>query len=114
MLSRASSPSSAASIAAAFRRRAPVGVEPIDSRTAHVRVWAPRASRVHVVTESGERTALDREDDGYFSGAFEGSAGDRYRFKLDDEEKLYPDPASRFQPEGPHGPSEIVDPRSFP
>ena len=77
-------------------------------------MWAPRASRVHVVTESGETTALDREDDGYFSGAFKASAGDRYRFKLDDDDTLYPDPASRFQPEGPHGPSEIIDPRAFP
>jgi maltooligosyltrehalose trehalohydrolase len=66
------------------------------------------------VTESGETTALDREDDGYFSGAFKASAGDRYRFKLDDDDTLYPDPASRFQPEGPHGPSEIIDPRAFP
>jgi maltooligosyltrehalose trehalohydrolase len=108
MLSRASS------IAPTFRRRVPIGVEPIDSQTAHVRVWAPRASRVQVVTESGERTALDREDDGYFSGAFKGSTGDRYRLKLDDDDTLYPDPASRFQPEGPHGPSEIIDPRAFP
>ena len=38
-------------------------------------------------------------------------AGDRYRFRLDDAETLYPDPASRYQPEGPHGPSVIVDPR---
>ena len=41
------------------------------------------------------------------------SAGDRYGFLLDDDEKPLPDPASRFQPEGPHGPSEIIDPRGF-
>ena len=35
-----------------------------------------------------------------------------YRFRLDGENS-YPDPASRFQPEGPHGPSQIVDPAAF-
>ena len=38
----------------------------------------------------------------------------RYRFRLDGEPTLYPDPASRFQPDGPHGPSQIVDARAFP
>ena len=37
----------------------------------------------------------------------------RYRFRLDQGEAALPDPASRFQPEGPHGPSEIVDPGDF-
>ena len=46
----APSPSSASSVASAFRRRLPIGAEPIDSATVHVRVWAPRVSRVQVVT----------------------------------------------------------------
>jgi maltooligosyltrehalose trehalohydrolase len=113
MTDSASSPSSAGSLAASFRRRSPIGAEPIDSRTAHLRVWAPRVDCVEVVTQAGDRTLLHREDGGYFSGVFNASIGDRYGFKLDDDEKLYPDPASRFQPEGPHGPSEIIDPRTF-
>ena len=58
---------------------------------------------------------LDREHDGYFSAlAKDGKAGQRYRFRLDgDNRRLFPDPASRFQPEGPYGPSQIVDPHSF-
>jgi maltooligosyltrehalose trehalohydrolase len=40
-------------------------------------------------------------------------AGDRYRYEIDGG-STFPDPASRFQPEGVHGPSEIVDPRRFP
>src|SRR4026209_1359649 len=107
----ASIPSATLPVASLFRRRLPIGAEPIDARTAHVRVWAPRPSRVEVGTESGERTALIRDGDGYFAGVFTASPGDRFRFKLDDDETLYPDPASRFQPEGPHGPSQIVDPR---
>src|SRR5439155_923723 len=39
--------------------------------------------------------------------------GARYRFRLDGGPALYPDPASRFQPDGPHGPSQVVDPRPF-
>ena len=78
-----------------------------------MRVWAPRASRVEIVLTSGAATPLERETSGYFHGLVTASAGDRYRFRLDDDPRLYPDPASRFQPEGPHGPSEIVDPSAF-
>ena len=60
----------------------------------------------------GGRSAL-AADLTAISPALAARAGDRYQFQLDDDEKLYPDPASRFQPEGPHGPSEIVDPAAF-
>ena len=61
----------------------------------------------------GDRFPLSRESDGYFSGLVPGlRTGAHYRFELDGEGP-YPDPASRFQPEGPHGPSEVVDPSSF-
>jgi maltooligosyltrehalose trehalohydrolase len=57
---------------------------------------------------------LTPEDQGYFSGEVpEAGAGTLYRFRLDGDEALYPDPASRFQPEGPHGPSQVVDPGEF-
>lgn len=98
---------------ASFRRRLPIGAELAGSGTAHVRVWAPHAARVDVVSRGGEHAALTREDGGYFSGTIAASAGYRYQFTLDEDEKLYPDPASRFQPDGPHGLSEIVDPAAF-
>ncbi len=78
-----------------------------------MRVWAPRVTRVEVVLVSGATTALDRESHGYFSGLVNARAGDRYRFRLDGRDHLLPDPASRYQPEGPHGPSEIIDPCTF-
>ena len=54
---------------------------------------------------------LTAEEDGYFSGTcMEAQPGSLYRFRLDDGKELFPDPASRFQPEGPHGPSCVVDP----
>lgn len=56
---------------------------------------------------------LEPEGNGYFSGLVrQGVAGDRYRYRLDGGE-AYPDPASRFQPDGPHGPSEVIDPSAF-
>jgi maltooligosyltrehalose trehalohydrolase len=58
---------------------------------------------------------LKREPEGYHSGLVaKAKAGVRYRLRLDEDPILvYPDPASRFQPDGPHGPSEVIDP-SFP
>lgn len=78
-----------------------------------MRVWAPSASRVEAVLVSGAATSLNREEHGYFSGVIAANAGDRYQFRIDGGDRLYPDPASRFQPDGPHGVSEIVDPGSF-
>jgi maltooligosyltrehalose trehalohydrolase len=62
----------------------------------------------------GKELMLSAEEGGYFSGSAAGNAvGMRYRYRLDGGNSLYPDPASRFQPEGPHGPSQIVDPDGF-
>jgi maltooligosyltrehalose trehalohydrolase len=56
---------------------------------------------------------LDAEEGGYFSGYLpEATDGTRYRYQLDGAE-IYPDPVARFQPEGPHGPSQVVDPSRF-
>src|SRR6185295_51572 len=50
----------------------------------------------------------------YFSGLVAEAAADSlYRFRLDDETMLFPDPASRYQPQGVHGPSQVVDPSAF-
>ena len=94
-------------------RRLPIGAE-VTSDGVHFRVWAPKASSVDVMLDGGVAHGLSREPDGYFSGLVRGlAAGARYRFRLDGDSLHLPDPASRFQPEGPHGPSEIVDPARF-
>ena len=99
------------------RRRLPVGAEVAPDGGVHFRVWAPRRRRVEVVFETEGRqaaTELQEEDGGYFSAHVRGTGdGTLYRFRLDGEDYLYPDPASRFQPEGPHGPSRVVDPSKF-
>jgi len=93
-------------------RRLPVGVEVIGADTVHARVWAPAAREISIVLD-GREVPLRAETDGYFSVQAEGKAGARYGFRVNNSERLYPDPASRFQPEGPHGLSEIVDPGAF-
>ena len=95
-------------------RRRPIGAELIEGDGVHFRVWAPRRERVTLVVERGPEVVLAPETGGYFAGACAtAKAGTRYRFRLDDDALLVPDPASRFQPEGPHGPSEVIDPRAF-
>src|SRR6058998_16344 len=100
------------------QRRYPIGAEVIGKDQTHFRVWAPRAREIDVVLEDGAGSkpifyALTSEPGGYFSGAGNAGAGTHYRFRVNGREKFYPDPASRFQPEGPHGPSCVVDPRQF-
>lgn len=99
-------------------RRFPIGAEAADAGT-HFRIWAPKARRVAVVVDDGSGVPagdreLEREEEGYFAGLLEGiGAATRYWVRLDERTRLLPDPASRFQPEGPHGPSQVVDPRAF-
>jgi maltooligosyltrehalose trehalohydrolase len=99
------------------QRRLPVGADIVRDRGVAFRVWAPRRSRVDVVLESAAApriVPLTPERDGYFTGdVADASAGTRYRYRLEGEGVGYPDPASRFQPEGPHGASQVVDPAAF-
>jgi maltooligosyltrehalose trehalohydrolase len=74
-------------------------------------VWAPRASRVdvHVVSPVDRLIPLESTSGGYFQARVEAIApGTRYLYRLNAATDR-PDPASRFQPDGVHGPSEIVD-----
>jgi maltooligosyltrehalose trehalohydrolase len=77
-----------------------------------VRVWAQNASVVDVVVDA-RASRLDPIGDGWFAGVVRGAAGSRYGFQLDRNPRAYPDPASRFQPGGPHGLSEVIDPSRY-
>ncbi len=105
-----------------YKRRYPIGAELISKTETHFRVWAPKAQSLDVVLEEkrGQDAdtpptffSLEKEKGGYFSGIAQAGAGCLYRFRVDQNEKSYPDPASRFQPAGPHGPSAVVDPATF-
>src|SRR5262249_4252005 len=99
-----------------------IGAGVLPQGGTYFRVWAPRRHTVEVVIEGGaERNRDDQvsleltpEGPAYSSAVIQQvGAGDLYRFRLDGGAQLYPDPASRYQPEGPHGPSQIVDPARF-
>jgi maltooligosyltrehalose trehalohydrolase len=101
------------------QRRLAVGAEVLPEGGVHFRLWAPRCQRVTAVfgKGDGERNCaaaiaveLHRDAQGYFSGlAPQARPGMLYRFRIDGGETLIPDPVSRFQPNGPHGPSMVID-----
>ncbi len=90
-----------------------IGAEVCDGGVSF-RVWAPNGRKVSVVLEpSGFRCPLRPETDGYFSEFVPNiESGQLYRFFVD-EQGPFPDPASRFQPSGPFGPSQVVDEARF-
>ena len=101
-------------------RKLPVGAECGREGGVNFRVWAPLRTRVCAVLESGPGSPAnivlepDPDDTGYHAGfSAQASAGTIYRYELDDDPMRYPDPASRYQPDGPHGPSQVIDPRTF-
>jgi maltooligosyltrehalose trehalohydrolase len=86
------------------------GPTPSDRGTTF-QVWAPAHDSVSLVFDSRE-IAMARNAEGFFSvDVPHAGAGQRYWYRL--PQGLRPDPASRWQPEGPLGPSEVVDTRGF-
>ena len=77
------------------------------------RVWAPRGRSVDVVIEGQRPQPLSPAADGTFEAIVPGvDEGARYQYRLDGE-RYRPDPASRWQPDGVHGASVVVDPGRF-
>ncbi|MDV9032671.1 malto-oligosyltrehalose trehalohydrolase [Pseudomonas sp. RAC1] len=84
------------------------GAHSMDATSARFALWAPDARNVSVEIQGQPAVTLLPEHDGWFAGTAPCTPGDRYFFKIDDKLKVA-DPASRYQPEGVHGPSEIVE-----
>jgi maltooligosyltrehalose trehalohydrolase len=84
----------------------------------HFSVWAPEAKELNLVlfTEDGKESnkiALKKDANGIFKGDVkEASVGTRYKYLVDGKGP-FPDPASRFQPDGVHGPSQVIDHSQF-
>jgi maltooligosyltrehalose trehalohydrolase len=80
------------------------------------RVWAPAARELTLVIHDGAAAGTHRppkDDEGVFDLIVDGAApGDRYSYRVNDGTPR-PDPASRFQPDGVHGPSQVVAPLAF-
>ncbi|MGH9662822.1 MAG: malto-oligosyltrehalose trehalohydrolase, partial [Bryobacteraceae bacterium] len=86
----------------------------VDGRTTRFRVWAPEMAQVEVLIENpgmeAAPHAMARVADGFHEAMLPGvGAGSLYRYRLDGRGP-FPDPASRYQPQGVHGPSQVVDP----
>ncbi|MBN1521848.1 MAG: malto-oligosyltrehalose trehalohydrolase [Candidatus Aureabacteria bacterium] len=88
-----------------------IGAFCLKDRKAFFSVWAPLHQKIelHIVSPKDRIVRLQRDDFGYWSGEVEDvSAGARYLYCINGQEER-PDPASFFQPETVHGPSEIID-----
>jgi len=84
------------------------GAHVLDATSARFALWAPDARSVSLLLERQPAVELLPEGDGWFTGLAACQAGERYRYRIDDLLEVA-DPASRYQPEGVHGPSQVLD-----
>lgn len=94
----------------------PFGATVLDGGRVRFRLWAPGAQRVELALQGRAPEAtleMAAEAGGWYGITTEAAAaGTYYQFRIDGDLRV-PDPASRFQPEDVHGPSQVVDPRRF-
>jgi maltooligosyltrehalose trehalohydrolase len=90
-----------------------VGAWPLPDGV-HFRLWAPTVDKVELVLDgTGETRVLTKAPNGiHWLIVPEAKAGTRYKYRLDGKGP-FPDPASRSQPDGIHGPSEVVAPNTY-
>jgi maltooligosyltrehalose trehalohydrolase len=94
------------------KHRMPFGAECLPDGGTRFRLWAPVCERVDVLVNQS-LLPMKKDDAGWFDlTTAQASAGSRYQFVINGKTKV-PDPASRFQPDDVHEPSEVVDPASF-
>jgi maltooligosyltrehalose trehalohydrolase len=92
-----------------------IGAKYLGEGRCEFTVWAPRVQKamVKIVAPSKHILPMERDEWGYWRSVGEGAfPGTLYLYLLDDS-KERPDPASSFQPQGVHGPSQVVDHSSF-
>ena len=93
-------------------RMNPLGAS-LHAEGATFRVWAPACRTVELVLDGRRPEPMRASADGIHSLTLPGiAAGSRYQYRLDGD-RYRPDPVSRWQPEGVHGPSVVVDPATF-
>jgi maltooligosyltrehalose trehalohydrolase len=91
--------------------RTEFGAVPVEGGLTRFRVWGPKARAVALRT-GGRDHPLERAEEDVWGAVLDVPAGADYLYVVD-EERAWPDPCSRFQPEGVRGPSRVVDPASF-
>src|ERR1700756_3848167 len=94
------------------KHKMPFGAEVFDDGTVRFRLWAPKAQDVSVDVSS-KSLPMSRLENGWFELVTrDGRPGTLYQFTIDHQHRVA-DPASRYQPSGVHGPSQVVDPTAF-
>jgi maltooligosyltrehalose trehalohydrolase len=93
----------------------PLGATPLPGQGWRFVVWAPAAKQlsIHIVGDNDRVVPMQKSDSGYFETTIKTLQSDaQYLYRFDDGHE-FPDPASRFQPEGVHGPSQVMDLNDF-
>lgn len=94
----------------------PFGASLMPGGGVRFRLWAPEANQVELVVRHPQAETLhpaEKQPRGWYETTLaDAGAGTRYQWKINGEITV-PDPVSRFNPEGPHGPSQVVDPEVF-
>jgi len=105
---------------ASISRRMPIGAEALLNKGVSFRIWAPLVEELEIVFEDPvsssiiQTFSLIKDEKGYFSQLIaEAEVSTLYHYRIKGQETLYPDPASRYQPKGPHGPSQVIDNSQF-
>jgi maltooligosyltrehalose trehalohydrolase len=86
-----------------------LGAVSLDCGCTMFRIWAPLAEAVslHQITPQNRDLPMERDERGYFQLIVDDiPAGSRYFYNVNGQDR--PDPASRYQPEGIYGPSEVL------
>jgi len=82
----------------------------------HFRLWAPAAQHVALLLDkngSEESISMTSSTDGWFERIVpHARSGSRYRYRIDDKLNA-PDPASRYNPDDVHAPSQVIDPSAY-
>jgi maltooligosyltrehalose trehalohydrolase len=96
------------------QRPAPLGAVELPDGSWQFSVWAPRRNKVQIkFPNDGSLIPMERDELGYFRARLtKRLTGARYLYRLDDSSER-PDPASRYQPDGVHGPSQLIDVSAF-
>ncbi|MEE9159392.1 MAG: malto-oligosyltrehalose trehalohydrolase [Gammaproteobacteria bacterium] len=91
----------------------PFGTEMIEGGGVNFRFWAPAITAVKLQLDGAQGMPMTAVGAGWFELKVPAARnGSRYHFQLPDG-LIVPDPASRFNPEDVHGPSEVIDPTAF-
>ena len=88
------------------------GATPLPDQGVQFRVWAPDVSSLSVQLSQGPALSMKRAGEDFLLLVPHAKPGDAYSFLFEDGRQR-PDPVSRFQPNGVHGPSQVIDPHAF-